>query len=81
MQGNLHAGCAFFRPALDIHQFDKRHHQSELGACLKVRDTALQHIHFSDYKDGAMASTILLSLPFVLLPLFAAFTYFISRHQ
>jgi hypothetical protein len=52
-----------------------------LGARLKVRDTALQHIHISDYKDGAMASTILLFLPFVLLPLFAAFTYYLSRHK
>jgi hypothetical protein len=50
-----------------------------LGAGLKLADTALQHHHISDPKDGAMASTILLSLPFVLLPVFAVVTYYMYR--
>jgi hypothetical protein len=52
-----------------------------LGTPRKDADTALQHFHFSDLKDGAMASTILLSLPFVLLPLFAFCTYYLYQQH
>jgi hypothetical protein len=46
---------------------------------LKLRILHCSISTFSDFKDGVMASTILLSLPFVLLPSFAAFTYYLYR--